>query len=70
MEKMLISDTRLERGIVLDSYQKDREKKVSFFFEKRRRRSPFPYSMGFRRKVSLGPQNGNKDLFRVVVLGA
>ncbi len=70
MEKMLFSDTRLERGIVLDSDQKSREKKVSFFFEKRRRRSPFPYSMGVRSTVALGPQNGNKDLFRVVVLGA
>ena len=66
----MISDTRLKRGIVLAWYQKSREKKVSFFFEKRRRRFPFPYSMGVRRTVALGPQNGNKDLFRVVVLGA
>ena len=70
MGRMLYSDTRLERGIVLDSDQKSREKKVSFFFEKRRRRSPFPYSMGVRRTVPFGPQNGVKDLFRDVVLDA
>ncbi len=66
----MFSDTRLKRGIVLAWYQKSSEKKVSFFFEERRRRSPFPYSMGVRRTVALGPQNGNKDLFRVVVLDA